>query len=255
MSKIMKNQIKSILSYGLILLAILAFGAITFIQVKTANAAGMDGYRPYNTPSLFEPEEEEENFAPSKNPAPVVNSISPKSANVGSGTKNVTITGNGFIPSSVARWNGSDRPTTFIDSSHLIIHLNSSDMNGSSGRYISVWNRSPGGGYSNAAFFAINGYAAPSGGNTSGNGSTSANNNSNSNASTVEGASDMNGDGRITSEDYSALASNAIFGSDSFMPTGLVQWLLFAIFILLVIIIVRKVFFVDKYHSTPLKHA
>ena len=46
-----------------------------------------------------------------------------------------------------------------------------------------------------------------------------------------------------------------IFGQNSFMPSGLLQWIIFAVLILIVILLVRKVFGLsDKYFSTPLKH-
>ncbi len=52
-----------------------------------------------------------------------------------------------------------------------------------------------------------------------------------------------------------ALAANAVYGSNSFLPSGLIQWILFGIFILLLIILVRKIFGAEKnYHATPLKH-
>lgn len=57
-------------------------------------------------------------------------------------------------------------------------------------------------------------------------------------------------------ENASDLAATAIFGSNSFMPSGLVQWILFAILILLVVILVRRITGgEDRYHKEPLKHA
>lgn len=247
----MSKTIKNLISYSLILLAILTLGAIT-LMAKEANAGDNAFYSAYNEPDL-----DADNDLPSRNPAPVVASINPSSGNLGGSSKTVTITGSGFVPHSVARLNGSDRPTTFVDYSHLLIHLNASDMYGASGKYITVWNPAPGGGYSNGVLFTINGYVAPkasSTGSTATSGNTSTRNSNSNNSGSVEGASDTN-NGIPTTDDYSALASNAIFGSNGFMPSGLVQWLLFAIFILLIIIIVRKVFFADKYHQTPLKHA
>lgn len=59
-----------------------------------------------------------------------------------------------------------------------------------------------------------------------------------------------------TNSDASDLAANAIFGSNGFMPSGLIQWILFAIFILLIVILVRKVTGTEnKYHEEPMKHA
>lgn len=57
-----------------------------------------------------------------------------------------------------------------------------------------------------------------------------------------------------TEEDSSDLTANAL-SSGGFMPSGLAQWLLFAIMILFLVILVRKTFGADKaYHATPLKH-
>jgi hypothetical protein len=247
------TTIKYGLIYTLILLTILVLGAITFMA-KEVNAQEVTAtYQAYNSQPWVE------NEAPLKNPTPVVNSLSPNSANLGSGSRNVTITGSGFVNDSVARWNGSDRPTTFIDSSHLLVSLRSTDMTGSAGKYITVFNPEPKGGYSNAAFFTINGYVspAPAKSTTPAKSTNSApstsNGNSNNNSGSVMGA--QNSNTSTETENFNSLASNALFGANSFMPSGIIQWLLFAIFILLVVIIIRKIFFADRYHSTPLKHA
>jgi hypothetical protein len=51
------------------------------------------------------------------------------------------------------------------------------------------------------------------------------------------------------------LAANAVYGSNSFLPSGIIQWVLFAIFILLLVILVRKIFGAEeKYQAMPLKH-
>lgn len=56
-------------------------------------------------------------------------------------------------------------------------------------------------------------------------------------------------------ETFSGLAANALFGGDSFMPSGLTQWLLFIILILAGVIFVRKTFGAERaYLTSPLKH-
>lgn len=56
-------------------------------------------------------------------------------------------------------------------------------------------------------------------------------------------------------DETSDLAAAVIFGSNSFIPSGLVQWILFAILILLATILVRKIYGGnEKYNSFPLKH-
>ena len=52
-----------------------------------------------------------------------------------------------------------------------------------------------------------------------------------------------------------ALAANAVYGSNGFLPSGIIQWILFGIAILLIVILGRTVFGAkNNYHSTPLKH-
>jgi len=59
-----------------------------------------------------------------------------------------------------------------------------------------------------------------------------------------------------TDKNYSDLAANAIFGSNSFLPSGLIQWIILAIIILLIVILARKLFGGEKnYHEAPMKHA
>ena len=63
-------------------------------------------------------------------------------------------------------------------------------------------------------------------------------------------------DNNITDNNKSSLAAGLIFGSDGFMPTSLVQWILFLILAILIIILARKLFGIDKkYKERPLKHA
>ena len=53
---------------------------------------------------------------------------------------------------------------------------------------------------------------------------------------------------------YENLAANTIFGSIGFVPSGLFQWILFAILILLIVILTRRVFGGNKkFQETPLK--
>ena len=56
-------------------------------------------------------------------------------------------------------------------------------------------------------------------------------------------------------ENYGSLAANALLGSDSFMPSGLVQWIFFIILVIAIVFLWRYVHAEDKYMSEPLKHA
>jgi len=54
---------------------------------------------------------------------------------------------------------------------------------------------------------------------------------------------------------FSGLTANAVYGAKSFLPSGLVQWVLFAIFILLLIIMIRRTLgYRENYRAIPLKH-
>jgi len=76
--------------------------------------------------------------------------------------------------------------------------------------------------------------------------------NSTTSANQTNNATNDNG----SDESKSDLASNAIFGSDGVLPSGLVSWILLGIMILIIVILTRKVFGAEKnYHETPMKHA
>ncbi len=70
---------------------------------------------------------------------------------------NLIVQGNNssFTPASVGRWNGSDRPTTFSDSSTLFVHLTALDMGTPGPGSVTVFNPAPGGGLSNAVTFTV----------------------------------------------------------------------------------------------------
>src|SRR6202030_525633 len=66
------------------------------------------------------------------NPAPGLLSVSPSSATAGSGNLSVTVTGSNFVPGAVLTWNGAERTTSFVDSSHLTVAIPASDISHSS---------------------------------------------------------------------------------------------------------------------------
>ena len=244
----MSKTNKKSINYGLKILAILAFGLI-FTPFKTTMAAYGTNVSDYLTgyPQVV------------NNPEPYINSINPSVSDKGSVSKIVTIEGSGFFPGSVARVNGSNRNTTFIDDSHLLLKLSGNDMYLNNGFFISVFNGAPGGGYSNAVTFTLNNVSGVSSNTNGSNGNNSNSNssantsNTSSNTSSSSNASSTNSDSSYTSN----LASSVILGSPTgFLPSGLVQWILLAIIILVIIILVRKIFGAEEnYHNSPLKHA
>ena len=232
-------KILSILAFSLLIIPVKA-SAVTYVYGGENGAGGYEFGR-----FVFN-----DNANSGNNPVPAINSIIPKSANIGSGAKTVTITGSNFIPSSIARVNGSNRNTTFIDYSHLLVQLTANDMYRTDPFFINVFNGEPGGGFSNSASFAINGAVS-----TNTNNNTYSNNNYSN--TTSNNYTDTNySNTQTTDKSYSNIASNAIWGSNSFLPSGLVQWVLFAIVILLIVILARKIFGAkESYNEAPMKHA
>ena len=187
--------------------------------------------------------------APASNPSPLISSLSPNSATKCSGSTPITITGQGFVPGSIANWDGSHRVTTYGSSTSLTIRPTDADMCGLGNYIISVSNPSPGGGNSNDVAFTLNPQTVagttppPTSGST-----TPATTTKKTTAKKTTTSNTCNSDGN-------SLVAGGIFGSDSFMPQTLAQWLLLLILILLAIILWRKAYLTDKRKEKPLKHA
>ena len=90
------------------------------------------------------------------NPVPMLTSISPSSATAGGPDFTLTATGSGFIPESVVRWNGGNRPTTFVSETQLQAEISAGDLAEPGTAQVTVFNRGPGGGTSSALTFTIN---------------------------------------------------------------------------------------------------
>jgi 6-phosphogluconolactonase (cycloisomerase 2 family) len=87
------------------------------------------------------------------NPVPTINSLDPSCAPVGGQALTLFVFGSNFVASSVVRWNGSDRPTTFGDSSGLTAQISTSDIAVAGTAAVTVFNPAPGGGSSNSLTF------------------------------------------------------------------------------------------------------
>ncbi|MBI2987903.1 MAG: hypothetical protein HYY45_14160 [Deltaproteobacteria bacterium] len=90
------------------------------------------------------------------NPVPSSSSLSPSSTTAGGSGFTLTVNGSNFLESSVVRWNGSDRTTTFVSATQLQASIPSSDISTAGTAQVTVFNPSPGGGTSNALTFTIN---------------------------------------------------------------------------------------------------
>ena len=89
------------------------------------------------------------------NPVPVLASIAPSTIVVGTSSANVTLTGNGFVPTSTASFNGSVRPTTFTSATQVAVSLTAVDLAVVANSTITVTNSGPGGGTSSGQPFSV----------------------------------------------------------------------------------------------------
>ncbi|MBS1789332.1 MAG: pre-peptidase C-terminal domain-containing protein [Acidobacteria bacterium] len=92
-------------------------------------------------------------------PVPTLSSISPTSTTVGSAPFTLMVTGTNFINSSMVRWNGNDRATTFVNGTQLTAAITAGDIAVPGTPTVTVFNPPPGGGASNALTFTTCGYA------------------------------------------------------------------------------------------------
>lgn len=99
--------------------------------------------------------------AGSDNPTPSITTLSLLAADVGATGSTVTITGNGFISGSQAKWSGSNRTTVFGSATSITIAILTSDLVAVGNFPITVFNGTPGGGTSNQIFFAVNALVNP----------------------------------------------------------------------------------------------
>jgi hypothetical protein len=93
--------------------------------------------------------------APADAPAPVASSLAPSSIASGSSGFALTVNGSGFAPTSVVRWNGSSRTTTFVSSTQLQAQITAADVASSGSASVSVFTPAPGGGTSATLTFTI----------------------------------------------------------------------------------------------------
>jgi uncharacterized protein (TIGR03437 family) len=90
-------------------------------------------------------------------PVPMITQVSPEVLPVGGGGLTLSVLGQNFQPGSVVRWNGNDRPTTFLSSSLLEMTIAGSDLVASGTARVSVNTPAPGGGTSTEVSVTIGG--------------------------------------------------------------------------------------------------
>src|SRR5262249_32164748 len=89
--------------------------------------------------------------------APVLTSLSPNSAPTGGAAFTLSATGTGFVAGSVVRWNGADRPTTFVSGTQLNAAIPASDLAVTATAEVTVCTPARGGGTSSPLPFTIGG--------------------------------------------------------------------------------------------------
>jgi hypothetical protein len=72
----------------------------------------------------------------------------------GNGNLTITVTGSNLVPGAVLLWNGTERTTTFVDSSHLMVSVPASDVSHAGTATLVVNN--PGSSNSSSISFTVN---------------------------------------------------------------------------------------------------
>jgi hypothetical protein len=91
-----------------------------------------------------------------KNPLPVVQSLTPSSATHGSWNFLLTVQGKSFVPGSQATWNGSPLFTDYLSPAQLNVYVPAASIASAGTAKIVVTNPAPGGGSSSTFTFSIN---------------------------------------------------------------------------------------------------
>lgn len=92
---------------------------------------------------------------PDENGKPTILALTPSTVNQGIGAFTLTVGGYGFVASSVVRWNGDDRPTTFVSATQLTAEIAAADVAEFGAAAITVFNPAPGGGESETIALTI----------------------------------------------------------------------------------------------------
>ncbi|MFA6608679.1 MAG: dockerin type I domain-containing protein [Candidatus Paceibacterota bacterium] len=90
------------------------------------------------------------------NPLPATTSISPISATSSDPGFTLIIDGTNFVASSIIKWGGSDKITTYVSPTRLTAYISTEDIETVGNVSVTVYNPTPGGGTSNAQTFTIN---------------------------------------------------------------------------------------------------
>ena len=93
-------------------------------------------------------------------PAPVLEGIDPATSPAGAAGLSLTVQGQGFVVASVVRWEGTDRPTSYVSATQLTAEIPADDLASPGTAKVTVFTPQPGGGESAAVDFTV-GYPRP----------------------------------------------------------------------------------------------
>ena len=93
--------------------------------------------------------------APVGNPVPSVTGLTPNLVVVNGAGFTLTVLGTNFVPSSVVRWNGENRPTSYVSPTQLQAAIDAADIDTAGSAQVTVSNPAPGGGVSSAMVLTI----------------------------------------------------------------------------------------------------
>jgi hypothetical protein len=89
------------------------------------------------------------------NPVPAISALSPASVVVGADSFTLVVSGSDFVGGAKVRWNGVDRTTTVVSSTHVRGAIPASQLTTAGTAEVTVFNPAPGGGASNAVNLGI----------------------------------------------------------------------------------------------------
>jgi hypothetical protein len=95
------------------------------------------------------------------NPAPTATSLSPTSATAGGAAFTLTVNGTGFVSTSLVKFNGATKTTTFVSTTKLTAAITAADIATAGTATVTVTNPAPGGGSSANLSFTINTASGP----------------------------------------------------------------------------------------------
>ncbi|MCX6753082.1 MAG: hypothetical protein NTW62_01885 [Candidatus Nomurabacteria bacterium] len=247
----MTNILNKTIKYNtVILLSVLALIVFSFAPAKV-NAGGPGYY--LGNPTSVDNNNNTNNYY--NVATPIIYSITPNSVSDSTNANEViNITGANFNPGSVARLDGSNRPTKYINTTHLSMALYPSDVATSGSHVVTVYNQDTGH-VSNGVYLNITKTTTTVAPSTVGDYPPATTNTpAKATPAKTTTAKKALTASAINSTDCNGLTANA-FGS-GFMPTTFIQWLLLIILVLIAIFLARKLYMGDtKKEPVALKKA